>query len=137
MYRFLFSIGSIRNLYADKAQDYAQNAVTQSSLGLHDEGFELSSGKKYIRFDNIGRAYSEVTVSLKSEIFLDGILRLTGVLDDTPLFTATARSECVDITGYAGAVKFSIFVSDKMDAANNLAKAYQSVKSIIQTFVNF
>lgn len=39
------------------------------------------------------------------------------MIDDTPMFTATGRAECVDITAYASHVRYVEYVGGKLSGS--------------------
>ncbi len=131
-YRMTFSVEKMKQLNRERADSYAEERIKSATLGI-------SEGRGWvepivIQSDNIGCMHVEVTVCLEGDFLFSGILEATGILDGPPRLTATARAQCVDITGYAGYINFINYACNKQDGglADNLARIYLNVRSIYQ-----
>lgn len=69
-YRTSFSLPALRNKSKEKVKAYLQERVKVGNLGIGGSGAKIDSYQ--IKVDNIGRMHVEVTVSLKSDVLLEG-----------------------------------------------------------------
>ena len=137
MYRLWFAVPSMESRYKIHADEYAENTVSKLSLGVG--GGEPTIDECDIQVDGFGRAHVIVKISAEREIFLGGVLESLGIADRETLFSAQATADCVDITGYAGVVKFASFVCDNpiMKPLNSIASAINNLKDTISILANF
>ena len=119
-------------------EKYLKKRVKLTSLGLSDSDIKVESYE--IKLDNIGRLHVEVTLSMKSKIFLGGALEFFHIADAEPVFQSTGRAECIDITAYAGHVFFVKYFGKRIlgengtSIANSIVTIINSVKQIAKTF---
>ncbi|MGN0141222.1 MAG: TadE/TadG family type IV pilus assembly protein [Roseburia sp.] len=138
-YRMSLMLLSMKRHCKTKAQNYLGSRVDAASLGVTDEPPSLDSIK--LKVDNVGRMHIEVKISMKSEILLEHMLEKLGILHETPVFTATAYAECMDITAYASQVRFLEYAEEKVRdnggvvgaIMDELAKTVQNVKMSVDT----
>lgn len=137
-YRTSFSFNKIKKNSKKKAEDYLPERVKLGNLGMGSSEAKIDSYN--VKVDNIGRMHVEVTVSLESDVIFGGVLRYFHIIDDTPVFTATGRAECIDVTAYASHVRFVEYVEGKLNdgAAGNImdgiVKTINSIKNIASKF---
>lgn len=112
-YRTSFLLPTMRSKCQDKAKKYISGRVSGASLGTADENVRVKEIK--LKTDNVGRMHIEVTVSMKSHVILESALKGLGIINDTPEFTGTAYADCMDITAYAGHVRFLEYAGEKLE----------------------
>lgn len=136
-YRNSLLLISMKNRCEAKAEGYLGNRVSAASLGVSDGTPQVDSVK--LKVDNVGRVHIEVRISMQSEVVLEQALRNLHIIDDTPVFAATAYAECMDITAYASQVSFLKYAGEKVesnggvigDIMNNLAEAVSHISNSI------
>ena len=121
MYRLSFALNSLKVLHKQRAQKYLDSRIPITTLGL-TEGTPTVTQCDII-VDNIGRLHTEVTVEMKSDVLFSGALKYFGIIKEVPTFRATARAECLDVTGYAGYVHFAEYINNKASNSNTLNSA--------------
>jgi hypothetical protein len=57
---------------------------------------------------------------------------MTGIADESTLFSATAYAECVDLMEYTSMVNFVEYASNKLSAIEEIGDLYSSVKNLVQ-----
>ena len=127
LYRTSISLGSAKEYHRQRAVDKCKERLKISSFGINANEPAVDVN---IVVDNIGRLHSEVTVSLECSVLFDGALKYFHIIDSTPVFSATARSECLDVTSYAGQVQFMNYITEKGKESNILNIVTQTVRII-------
>lgn len=138
-YRTSLLLLSMKNRCKSKAEGYLGNRVSAASLGVSDGTPQVDSVK--LKVDNVGRVHIEVCISMQSEVVLERVLKSMHILDDTPVFTATAYAECMDITAYASQVHFLKYAGEKLESdggaiggiMDNLASIISHIRNSIDT----
>ena len=132
MYRTSFMMGNIKNKSKEKAKRFSVKQVNLRTLGIHTDNIKVEDYK--IQVDNIGRMHVELTLSMKSEVLFSGALKAMNLMEKKPIYKATGRAECIDITAYAGHVFFIQYVEDKIGknkTLDNIVKIYKGISSLI------
>lgn len=135
-YRTSFGIFKMQKKNKKRVENYLPERVKKTNLGVLQEEPAVENVK--VKVDNIGRLHVEVTVRMKSEVLFEGALKTMGIIGETPTFYATARAECMDITAYAGHVRYAKYVSEKIGNIGSVGKigtVVDNIKNIATTIV--
>ncbi len=130
MYRTSFSMNTIEEKKRERSEELLDKKFPLVSLGMNTEA-KVSDFDVVV--DNIGRMHAEVTVSVESDVVFGGALRYLGIMDSKPQFDAVGRAECLDITAYAGHVKFFQYIGQKLDDSE-FGKPIEDIMGIISDF---
>ncbi len=137
-YRLSFKLLSSKNKKTrqDKANAYIKDRVALTSLSSENDTLKVEKVETYP--DAIGRFHVYVEISMDSTLPFDKIFEYVGTFDEDPTkIYASASAECLDITAYAGQVKFFNYATDKINnsavggIANSFIDAYEDVKDIV------
>ena len=95
---------------------------------------------KLIR-DGIGRQRIKLTLKMKANIVFENIMVAIGLVKENPTISATAYSECLDLTEYNGQVYFVKYMQNGIQGSNiggsmdNVGDTISTVKRILNKIV--
>ena len=134
LYRTTFAKSKVEALNKTKAEKYIQTKAAATTLGTDTkvvlEDFNVVT-------DSIGRMHVEVSASMEFDFLFSGALKYFGIISGKPKIVSTARSECLDITAYAGHVNFLRYVQSKANESeflNTAAGIIDDIKSVVDAF---
>lgn len=133
-YRTSFYINSMKNKSKTRAEGYLGDRTKLTNLGMDSQDAVIDSIK--IKADNVGRLHVEITISMETDILFGDVLRYFHIIDEKPKFQATGRAECMDITAYAGHVKFMNYMAEKAGSnalVENVGNVISDIRQIAET----
>lgn len=127
MFRSNFGSIGVGKAQKDNAKEYADWRIPLSSLGFGDQNPDVEFS---LTMSGPGRYYVEVKVSLETDIFLGGILRYSGILDENNIYSAVAYAECVDLTAYTSMINFVEHSTKALNFLDPVGRAYGNIKDL-------
>jgi len=123
-YRYVFLGFLLENECGSRAEAYAINRLSQTSLATLDEEPTVT-----IQVDNsdLGRRHVSVTIEAKYSIFWGGALKAFG-MEDTLNVSATSYGECNDISSYYNTVRYAEYLGGKLDGV------LEPINAVIELF---
>ena len=108
-YRTTFNAASIRGANQRFSENYTNSRLPVTSMSF-DNDLDIDTN---IKSSSPGRTFVTVTISMDANLLFDEVLSYGNMKDDATSLSASATSECLDITGYAGMVSYEYYLSQK------------------------
>lgn len=129
-----FAMGKIENENEELGKAYAKRRIAAATLGIASSDLDVTCD---IKPTALGRSYVKVTVSHKSDFFLNEIWSLVGENGEDGVngFSAVAYAECVDLIGYTSMINFTDYwtsVLNKIEAVQAGSDLVKSIKSCFE-----
>jgi competence protein ComGC len=110
-YRYVFLGFMLEHKCGERAETYAIDRLSQTSLAALDEEPTVT-----VQVDNsdLGRRHVSVTVEAKYSIFWGWALKAFG-MEESYVISATSYGECNDISSYYNTVRYADYLGGKLD----------------------
>ncbi len=110
-YRYVFLGFLLENKCSERAEEYAINRLSQTSLAALEGEPTVT-----VQVDNsdLGRRHVTVTIEAKYTIFWGWALKAFG-MDEALQVSATSYGECNDISSYYNTVRYADYLGGKLD----------------------
>lgn len=131
LYRTTFAKNTVEALNKTKAEKYIESKAMLTTLGMDTE---VVLEDFNVVMDSIGRMHVEVSVSMEFDFLFSGALKYFGIIESKPKIYSTSRSECLDITAYAGHINFLKYVEGYADDNEFLNTAAGIVADVADIF---
>lgn len=128
LFRALFGAGSLGKAQQESAQRFADWRIPLSTLGFGDQKPEVTVK---VQMSGPGRSYVEAKISLETDIFLGGVLRFAGILDEDDRYAAVAYAECVDLTGYTSTLNFAEYATKALEVFDPVGELYENGSDLL------
>jgi hypothetical protein len=128
MYRTTFQVSKMAKSNKCNAEKYVPKRINITNLGINESDPTIDYFS--VEVDKLGRTHVDVEVSMKTQILFQGALDYFGIFDGTPTYTASARAQCLDITGHAAMVSFTKYIDNKIKESD-LGQTVVNITNII------